>query len=64
MTAALAKSCSTDVQKLCPTAKPGSREMRLCLFQNRDSLSADCSKTLAQMRRGNGGGRRGGGGAP
>ncbi len=61
--AALAKSCGGDVQKLCPSAQPGSREARMCLFQNRDSLSADCSKALSQMRRGGaGGGRRGGGG--
>jgi multidrug efflux system membrane fusion protein len=59
---ALNKSCTADVQKLCPTAQPGSREMRMCLFQNRDDLSADCSKAFSQMRRGNGGGRRGGGG--
>ena len=57
MAAALNKSCSADVQKLCPTAKPGSREMRMCLFQNRDDLSADCSKAFSQMRRGGGGGR-------
>jgi multidrug efflux system membrane fusion protein len=63
MTAALNKSCGEDVKKLCPTAKPGSREMRMCLFQNRDDLSADCSKAFSQMRRGGaGGGRRGGGG--
>jgi multidrug efflux system membrane fusion protein len=62
-TAALNKSCSEDVKKLCPTAQPGSREMRMCLFQNRDDLSADCSKAFSQMRRGNGaGGRRAGGG--
>jgi membrane fusion protein, multidrug efflux system len=60
--AALNKSCSVDVKKFCPTAQPGSREMRMCLFQNRDDLSADCSKALSQMRRGGGGGRRGGGG--
>ncbi|HSS14145.1 MAG TPA: efflux RND transporter periplasmic adaptor subunit [Rhizomicrobium sp.] len=60
--AALNKSCSEDVKKFCPTAQPGSREMRMCLFQNRDDLSADCSKALSQMRRGGGGGRRGGGG--
>jgi hypothetical protein len=64
MTAALTKSCSEDVKKLCPTAQPGSREMRMCLFQNRDDLSADCAKAFSQMRRGGGGGggRRGGGG--
>ena len=62
MTAALNKACSEDVKKLCPTAQPGSREMRMCLFQNRDSLGADCSKAWSQMRRGGGGGRRGGGG--
>jgi hypothetical protein len=54
------------VKKLCPTAQPGSREMRICLFQNRDSLSDSCSRALSQMRRGfgggGGGGRRGGGG--
>ena len=61
-TAALNKSCSEDVKKLCPAAQPGSREMRLCLFQNRDDLSADCSKAFSQMRRGNGGGGRRGGG--
>jgi multidrug efflux system membrane fusion protein len=60
--AAVNKSCGEDVKKLCPTAQPGSREMRMCLFQNRDDLSADCSKAFSQMRRGNGGGRRGGGG--
>ena len=61
--AAVNKSCGEDIKKLCPTAQPGSREMRMCLFQNRDDLSADCSKAFSQMRRGNGGGgRRGGGG--
>ncbi|MEO8300784.1 MAG: efflux RND transporter periplasmic adaptor subunit [Rhizomicrobium sp.] len=61
--AAVNKSCSADVKKLCPTAQPGGREMRSCLFQNRDDLSADCSKAFSQMRRGGaGGGRRGGGG--
>jgi multidrug efflux system membrane fusion protein len=61
--AAVNKSCGEDIKKLCPTAKPGSREMRMCLFQNRDDLSADCSKAFSSMRRGGaGGGRRAGGG--
>jgi len=67
LTAALTKACSEDVQKLCPTAQPGSREMRMCLFQNRDNLSGDCSKAFSQIRQGGGGGggrRRGGGGGP
>ncbi len=64
-TAALNKSCSEDVKKLCPDAKDP-RSVRFCLFQNRDSLSPDCSKVFSQMRRGQGGGggRRGGGGGP
>ncbi|HMH65813.1 MAG TPA: efflux RND transporter periplasmic adaptor subunit [Rhizomicrobium sp.] len=63
MQALVAKSCSEDLKKLCPTAAAGSREARLCLIQNRDDLSADCSKAMSQMRRGGGGGgRRGGGG--
>jgi len=64
MQALVAKSCSEDIKKLCPDAKPGTREARMCLFQNRDALSADCSKAMSQMRRGGTGGRRGGGGAP
>ena len=60
MQAALTKACSEDVKKLCPSAQPG-RETRMCLFQNRDSLSADCSKAFSRMRQG-GGGRRGGAG--
>jgi membrane fusion protein, multidrug efflux system len=58
MQALVAKSCSEDIKKLCPSAAPG-REVRLCLIQNRDGLSADCSKAVSQMRSG---GRRGGGG--
>ena len=62
--AAVTKACTEDVKKFCPTAQAGSREMRMCLVQNRDELSADCSKAVSQMRRGfgGGGGRRGGGG--
>jgi multidrug efflux system membrane fusion protein len=62
---AVTKACSEDVKKLCPTAQPGSREMRMCLFQNRDDLGGECSQAFSQMRRGfggGGGGRRGGGG--
>jgi multidrug efflux system membrane fusion protein len=56
------KACSEDVKKYCPTAQPG-REQRMCLFQNRDNLSADCSKARSEMQRGGGGGgRRAGGG--
>jgi len=68
MQAALAKACSEDIKKLCPapaagaTANEIARGHRMCLFQNRDELSADCSKAMSQMRRGPGGGRRGGGG--
>ncbi len=61
--AAVNKSCGEDIKKLCPDAKDP-RAVRFCLFQNRDSLSDDCSKAFSQMRRGfgGGGGRRGGGG--
>jgi membrane fusion protein, multidrug efflux system len=65
MQALVAKSCSEDIKKLCPSAAPG-REVRLCLIQNRDGLSADCSKAVSQMRSGGrrGGGGGGGGGTP
>jgi multidrug efflux system membrane fusion protein len=56
---AMTKACSADVQKHCAGAS--GREARMCLFQNRDSLSADCSRALSQMRQAGGGRRRGGG---
>jgi multidrug efflux system membrane fusion protein len=60
--AQLTQACSEDVKKFCPTAQPG-RETRMCLFQNRDTLSGDCNKVFSRMRQGGGGaGRRGGGG--
>ena len=54
--AAIAKSCSADIAKLCggQTGRAATR----CLFQNRDSLSADCKTAMASLRRG--GGRPGG----
>jgi multidrug efflux system membrane fusion protein len=64
MAAALNQACSDDIKKLCPTTAPGSREARLCLIQNRDSVGTQCGEALAKMRRGfggGGGGRRGGG---
>ncbi|MCP5412318.1 MAG: efflux RND transporter periplasmic adaptor subunit [Alphaproteobacteria bacterium] len=58
---AMNKSCSDDLKKLCPDAAAGSREMRTCLFRNRQQLSEPCSKALAQMRRGaRAGGAQGG----
>jgi multidrug efflux system membrane fusion protein len=64
--AAVNKACTEDMKKYCASAQPGSREMRICLFENRDSLSEGCSTAQRAMRRGagGGGGRRGGGGGP
>lgn len=61
--AAIAKSCSADITKLCG-GETGRGAMR-CLAQNRASLSADCKTAMAALRR-PGGGRPGGGpgGAP
>lgn len=56
---AMAKACTADIQKHCSGAT--GREARMCLFQNRDSLSADCGRALSQMRQGAGGRRNGGG---
>src|SRR6201996_1912416 len=61
MQEALGKACGEDIKKLCPSAQPGTREARMCLFQNRDSLSDTCQAAMSKMRSG-GGGRRGGGG--
>ena len=63
----MTEACKEDLAKLCPQAKPGSRDMRICLFQNRDSLGEGCSTAMRAMRRGGGGGGRfggGGGGRP
>jgi multidrug efflux system membrane fusion protein len=62
LTQKMEDACGADVKKLCPTAQPGSRDARICLFQNRPLLSQQCSTAMAQMRRGGRqGGRRGGG---
>lgn len=55
--AAIAKSCSADISKLCG-GQTGRGAMR-CLAQNRASLSADCKTAMAALRR-PGGGRPGG----
>ena len=57
---ALDKACGSDLAKLCPGAQVGSREMRTCLFRNRQQLNAQCSRALSQMRRGGAGARQGG----
>lgn len=56
--AAIAKSCSADISKLC-AGETGRGQMR-CLMQNRASLSDDCKTAMASLRRG---ARPGGGGA-
>jgi multidrug efflux system membrane fusion protein len=56
--AVIAKSCSTDIAKLC--GGQTGPAVRRCLFQNSGSLSADCKTAMASLRRG-GGGRPGGG---
>ena len=48
--AAIAKSCSADIKKLCGT-ETGRGQMR-CLAQNRASLSDDCKTAMASLRRG------------
>ena len=61
--AAIAKSCSADIAKLC-NGQTGRAATR-CLFQNRNSLSGDCKTAMASLRRGAGGPPGGGfGGAP
>jgi multidrug efflux system membrane fusion protein len=54
--------CSADVAKYC-AGKTG-REMFMCLRENRDSFSDDCTAALRKLRHagGGGGGRHGGGG--
>ena len=60
--AAMNTACADDAAKLCKGDAPGSREARICLNQNRDSLSAQCTKAMAGLRGGRGGRRGGGGG--
>ena len=57
---AMNKACSADLKRHCADAGDA-RETRMCLFRNRDELSADCSRAMSQLRQA-GGGRRGGGG--
>ena len=57
---AMNKACSADLKRYCADAG-NARETRMCLFRNRDELSADCSRAMSQLRQA-GCGRRGGGG--
>ncbi len=57
---AMNKACSADIKRHCADASDP-RATRMCLFRNRDALSADCQKAMSQARQG-AGGRRGGGG--
>ena len=59
MTAIMKQYCAADLAKYCPNVKPGTRDARMCFFQNRDSFSDTCKNALAKLRHG---GRRGGGG--
>ncbi|MES2474050.1 MAG: efflux RND transporter periplasmic adaptor subunit [Pseudomonadota bacterium] len=61
MQEAMNKACSADIKKTCADAD-NARATRMCLFRNRDELSADCQKAMSQMRQAGGGRRRGGGG--
>ncbi len=61
MQEAMNKACSADIKKTCADAD-NARATRMCLFRNRDDLSADCQKAMSQMRQAGGGRRRGGGG--
>ena len=62
MAAAMKQYCSDDIAKYCPTAKPGTPDMRTCVFQNMDSFSDTCKTALAKLRHG-GGHHHGGGGS-
>jgi len=58
MAAVIKQFCQADVAKYCSNLKAGSQELRMCIFQNRDSFSQPCQAELKKLRRG----RRGGGG--
>jgi hypothetical protein len=44
--AAVREACASDVRALCPSAQPGSGEIRECLRQNAAKLSPPCRQAL------------------
>jgi hypothetical protein len=62
MAAIIKQFCQADVAKYCANLQPGSRELRMCIFQNRDSFSDACQAELKKLPRGRRGGGGGGGG--
>jgi multidrug efflux system membrane fusion protein len=62
MAEVLKKFCQADIAKYCSNLKPGSQELRMCIFQNRDSFSDSCQAELKKLRSGRSGGGRGFGG--
>ncbi|HEY8948547.1 MAG TPA: efflux RND transporter periplasmic adaptor subunit, partial [Rhizomicrobium sp.] len=64
MAAALKQYCGADMAKYCAGMQPGSRDQRMCIFQNRASFSDDCRNALSKLMRGGHHRRGGGGGGP
>lgn len=45
----LAKSCGSDIEKLCANAELGGGEVRACLNKNQARVSAGCKATSAEV---------------
>lgn len=66
MAAAMKQYCSEDIAKYCASAKPGTPDMRQCVFENMSSFSYTCQDALKKLRHGGGhhhGSGGGGGGS-
>jgi hypothetical protein len=46
---ALQKNCKQDIQRLCPSIKPGDGGLMACAKQHREEFSPACSATLADL---------------
>jgi hypothetical protein len=44
------QACAADVQTFCPGMRPGGEELRACMRQNAEKLSAGCKDALKAAR--------------
>ena len=46
---ALRNNCKADVQKLCAGVEPGDGTLMVCMQENKDQLSQQCSDTIGKL---------------
>jgi hypothetical protein len=49
--AALRTYCKPDVERLCPTVRPGGGRIKACLMEHKNEVSVGCAKALQSLKK-------------